>query len=193
MKKTILSLTLVTTLLAACNSNNNTQTATNTEKRDTTTATSELQAPASTQASPVSGVITAYLQMKNALTGDNSQEAATAGKQLNEAIQLVQESSLTTDQKKVYVDVKDDMKEHSEHISTNGGNIEHQREHFDMLSKDLYDLVKVAPPAQPLYQTHCPMYNKGKGANWLSEVKEIKNPYLGKKMPTCGTVEEEIK
>jgi hypothetical protein len=28
---------------------------------------------------------------------------------------------------------------------------------------------------------------------WLSETKEIKNPYLGQKMPDCGTVEEEIK
>jgi hypothetical protein len=32
------------------------------------------------------------------------------------------------------------------------------------------------------------MYKKGKGAFWLSETKEIKNPYLGKTMPTCGTI-----
>ena len=30
-------------------------------------------------------------------------------------------------------------------------------------------------------------------ATWLSETKEIKNPYLGKKMPTCGEVKEEMK
>ena len=37
------------------------------------------------------------------------------------------------------------------------------------------------------------MYNNKKGAFWLSETKEIKNPYLGKAMPTCGTIKEEIK
>jgi len=30
------------------------------------------------------------------------------------------------------------------------------------------------------------------GANWLSESKEISNPYLGQSMPTCGTVKEEL-
>jgi hypothetical protein len=36
------------------------------------------------------------------------------------------------------------------------------------------------------------MYNDKKGAIWLSETKEIKNPYYGKKMLTCGNVKEEI-
>jgi hypothetical protein len=31
-----------------------------------------------------------------------------------------------------------------------------------------------------------------KGAMWLSENKEIKNPYYGEKMMECGTVEEVI-
>jgi hypothetical protein len=108
-------------------------------------------------------------------------------------MQQVDENALNADQKKVYADVKDDIKEHAEHISTNGNKIAHQREHFDMLSKDMYDLVKVVKPSQTLYHDRCPMYNDGKGATWLSEVKEIKNPYLGKKMPDCGTVQEEIK
>jgi hypothetical protein len=37
------------------------------------------------------------------------------------------------------------------------------------------------------------MYNNNKGADWISEKKEISNPYLGKEMPTCGTVKEELK
>ena len=45
---------------------------------------------------------------------------------------------------------------------------------------------------QTLYKDFCPMYSDGKGATWLSETKEIKNPYLGKKMPTCGSMKEEI-
>ena len=62
-----------------------------------------------------------------------------------------------------------------------------------MLSKDIYQLVKTFGGEQKLYYDHCPMYNNNKGAYWLSETKEIANPYLGKAMPTCGTVKEELK
>ncbi len=94
---------------------------------------------------------------------------------------------------KVYEDVEDDAKEHAAHISANADKIDHQREHFETLSKDVYDLVKAFPAGQTLYQAHCPMYNDGKGAIWLSETKAIKNPYYGKKMITCGSVKETIK
>ena len=138
-------------------------------------------------------MVSAYLQIKNALTQDNTKDAAIGGQALVDALTKVNEGSYTAAQKKLYEDVKDVIKENAEHISANAGKIAHQREHFDMLSKDMYDLVKVVNPAQTLYQDHCPMYNDGKGANWLSEVKEIKNPYLGKKMPECGSVKETIR
>src|SRR4051794_18081677 len=193
MKTTVIGIAITAALLAACNSNDNQSTTDYTKTSDTiqestSTATLPNQQPAS-----VNGLVTAYIDMKNALTNDNGNEAASAGKQFSEAVAKVDEGSLSAAQKKVYDDVKDDIKENAEHISTNGGKIAHQREHFDILSKDMYDLVKAFKSSQTLYQDHCPMYNDGKGATWLSEVKDIKNPYLGKKMPDCGTVKEEIK
>jgi hypothetical protein len=44
-----------------------------------------------------------------------------------------------------------------------------------------------------MYKDFCPMYNDNKGAFWLSETKKISKPYLGKAMPECRTVQEEIK
>lgn len=134
-----------------------------------------------------------YLQMKNALANDNGKDAGIAGEQMVAAFAKVNSSALTGEQKKEYMDIAADAKEHAEHIGKNASNIVHQREHFDMLSKDMYDLVKTFGAGQVLYQDHCPMYNDGKGATWLSENKEISNPYLGSKMPTCGTVQEELK
>ncbi len=141
----------------------------------------------------INNVVTAYLGVKNALAADNASQAATAGKAVADAVQKVDEASLTDAEKKIFSEVKDDMKEHGEHIAENAGKIAHQREHFETLSKDVYDLVKVFGSSETMYYTHCPMYNNNKGANWISEVKEIKNPYLGKEMPTCGMVKEEIK
>jgi hypothetical protein len=100
---------------------------------------------------------------------------------------------LSAEQKKIYEDIENDAKEHAEHIGKSVGNIKHQREHFDILSKNMYDLVKTFGAGQKLYYDHCPMYNNNKGADWISETKEISNPYLGKKMSSCGTVKEELK
>lgn len=138
-------------------------------------------------------IISNYLQLKNAFTNDNTDDAAKAGKALEAAFKSFDKSALTAEQKKTYEDIEDDAREHAEHIGANAGNIAHQREHFDLLSKDMYDLVKAFGAGQTLYKDFCPMYNDNKGAIWLSETKEIKNPYLGKAMPTCGSVKEELK
>ncbi len=157
-----------------------------TEKQQANTAT-----PANTAS--IKRILASYLQMKNAFAKDNSKDAATAGNAMVVSFASFNKVPLSADQVKNYNDVEDDAKEHAEHIGSNGGNIKHQREHFDMLSKDIYQLVKTFGGGQKLYYDHCPMYNDGKGANWISETKEIVNPYLGKSMPTCGTVKEELK
>lgn len=192
MKSIVLGLAIAAALFSACNNSTqpsqNATTGNDTTHNDVHTTEATDNKPAS-----IDGVVSGYLQLKNALANDNGKDAATAGKSLEAAIQQMDAASLTTEQKKVYDDVKDDMKEHAEHIGMNGDKIAHQREHFETLSNELYDLVKAFKNDQVLYKDFCPMYNNGKGANWLSEVKEIKNPYLGKKMPTCGSVKEEIK
>lgn len=141
----------------------------------------------------VNQVMSAYIQVKNALANDDTKAASKAGSDVVSAINAVDVTQFSAAQKKVYEDVREDMKEHGEHIVSNSGNIAHQREHFETLSKDMYDLVKVFGTSKTMYYTHCPMYNNNKGANWISEVKDISNPYMGKKMAECGTINEELK
>ena len=137
-------------------------------------------------------VVDHYLHIKNALAGDNSNEAANGGKAMAEAMAKVDKAAMTPEQQKVYAENEDDLKEHAEHIGKNEGNIEHQREHFAQMSEDVYALVKAFGGGQALYHDHCPMYDNNKGALWLSETKEVKNPYFGSKMATCGSVKEVI-
>jgi hypothetical protein len=161
------------------------------KKDDDTTKTSA--AVDAKVAASIKGIVEHYLQLKNSLASDKTKDAAAAGKEIVKVMETLDKSLLTADQKKLYEDVEDDAREHAEHIGANGGNIEHQREHFDMLSKDVYDLVKAFGGGQVLYKDFCPMYNDKKGAIWLSETKAIKNPYYGKKMLTCGSIQEELK
>lgn len=138
----------------------------------------------------INEIVSNYLQMKNALAKDDSKSAANAGKELFVTLSKVNLSPLDTKLKTQYLEIADDAKEHAEHIGDNSGKIDHQREHFVMLSQDVNDLIQVFGTTQKLYQDYCPMANDGKGAVWISEIKEIKNPYYGPKMSSCGSIKK---
>lgn len=142
---------------------------------------------------PLKEIIGSYLQLKNDLASDNAANAAEVGKVLAAVFKDFDKSSLTPAQKKTYEDVEADAIENSEHISESSGDIAHQREHFDLLSGDVYELVQTFGSGQDLYWDFCPMYKNGKGGYWLSETKDIHNPYYGKEMPTCGVIKQEFK
>ena len=137
-------------------------------------------------------IVSNYLKLKNALTKDDAKTAAAAGNAIAANLAGLDANSLPVAQKNAYTEIADDAKEHSEHIGANAGKIEHQREHFATLSKDVNDLIKTFGAEQKLYQDFCPMYNNKKGAIWISETKEITNPYYGSKMLTCGSVKKEL-
>jgi hypothetical protein len=83
------------------------------------------------------------------------------------------------------------LKEDAAHIGDTK-DIAHQRDHFTSLSENLYRIAKVSRLQAPIYYQHCPMANKGKGANWLSQISQIQNPYYGSAMLSCGRTTETI-
>lgn len=185
--------------ISACNSDNS-KNASDNKQTDTTTNKQEqvradtMQSKTGVAVFSAKEIIAEYIQLKNALTKDNGKEAAAAGNAIVATLAKTDMKSLSPEQVKSYSDIVDDLKEHAEHIGANAGKIEHQREHFIMMSKDMADFIKAfGNGGEILYKDFCPMANDGKGATWISEVKEIKNPYLGSKMPDCGSVKETIK
>jgi hypothetical protein len=207
MKRILIILTTISTVVfTACNDNNKSSNKEDTSKMNADTSkmvkadtvpTAEVP-PSFNNVDPkiatsLKTVVDHYLHIKNALVDNSGREAASGGKAMAEAISKIDKSLFTAEQKKIYDGIQDDLKEHAEHIGENAGNIKHQREHFAMMSEDVYDLVKAFGGGQALYHDHCPMANDNKGAMWLSETKEIKNPYFGGKMNECVTVPEVIK
>ncbi|WP_226064921.1 DUF3347 domain-containing protein [Kaistella polysaccharea] len=164
----------------------------NTEMTESNTPVPVTNAPKNSK-TDFSNLYTNYQQMADALSSDDDKKAVAVATNMLTSLNKVDKTTIPADQKKEYADLEADIKEHAEHIKSNGGNIEHQREHMDMLSKDFYDLAKTFGTAKPVYKIFCPMYNDNKGAYWLSSSKEVKNPYYGKGMLTCGEVQEEIK
>lgn len=198
MKSLIIGIAIAAITFSACNNNSNKEANATAGQQVNDSATLSQQRPVKDSVTDAvfstKEIIAGYLQLKNALAKDNAKDAAAAGNTIVASLAQITATSLPADKQKVYRELQDDIKEHAEHIGANAGKIEHQREHFVMLSKDVSDLVKeFGNNGQLLYKDFCPMANEGKGAIWISEVKEIQNPYLGSKMPDCGTLKETIK
>jgi hypothetical protein len=141
--------------------------------------------------SPVKEIVSNYLFLKNALSKDDAKTAASAAFRLQASFKRMGSTSIDATLKQKYLDIAETAAEHAEHIAANGAKIDHQREHFASLSKDINDIIALFGSPQKLYQDFCPMYDNGKGAYWISEVKEIKNPYFGSQMLTCGSVKKQ--
>tara|TARA_R110002126_G_scaffold291298_1_gene451576 strand:+ start:1072 stop:1620 length:549 start_codon:yes stop_codon:yes gene_type:complete len=133
-------------------------------------------------------VLADYFMLKDALVGDDTKKAAQAGTKLVASLKSFDKSSYTKDQQKELTDIIEDATEHSEHIAESA--IDHQREHFKILSKDITDMIAITGSKSTLYQQFCPMYDKGSA--WLSTSDEIRNPYYGSSMLKCGKVQKTI-
>jgi hypothetical protein len=127
----------------------------------------------------------AYLGVKNALAIGNGTVAENKAKELFDALSADPAKGLTADQQKLFNSYADKLKYDSRHISETT-TVDHQREHFASLSKNLYEVLKgLKMNTATIYMEYCPM----KKAYWLSESSAIKNPYYNDKMmTTCGKV-----
>lgn len=142
-------------------------------------ASTEVETATTIDQSMATSLVADYLNMKKALTNDNGEGAKAS------ATSMMNKLEGTEDElgKKLLFD--------AEHIATTT-EVGHQRDHFEILSKNMYALVSQVKTGKELYWQHCPMAFEGKGANWLSAEEEIRNPYFGSKMLKCGKVEGKI-
>src|SRR5690606_966660 len=108
------------------------------------------------------------------------------------AIEAVEMTELSNEERAVWMEVSEDLSANASKIARSK-DVAKQREAFALLSKSLYGLANVFKNDVPVYHQHCPMYNRGKGASWLSKEAAVKNPYYGARMLTCGSTVETIK
>ncbi len=140
----------------------------------------------------LNAVFDSYFTLKDVLVKTDGNQASLKAKELKAAITAVKMDKLAMDVHTVWMKLVSGLTEDAEHINETK-DIAHQRDHFMSLSKNMYELIKVAKTNDPVYYQFCPMANNGKGANWLSKEAGIKNPYYGAQMLTCGKTVEIIK
>ena len=144
------------------------------------------------EASQLKAVFDNYFALKDALVKTDGNAASASAAALLTALEAVEMGKLKTEEHTVWMKVEKALKSDTQHIKENK-DTEHQRGHFMSLSRNMYELIKAAKPAETVYYQFCPMANDGKGANWLSKENAVKNPYYGNQMLTCGKTVETIK
>lgn len=133
-----------------------------------------------------------YFALKDALVKSDGKLASSIAKDLLSNINVVEMDKLSTEEHTVWMKVMKDLAFDALHIEETKDS-GHQRDHFTSLSKNMYALIKISKQETPIYYQNCPMFNDGKGANWLSKESTIKNPYYGSQMLSCGKTVEIIK
>ncbi len=134
-----------------------------------------------------------YLNIKNYLVQDDSKMAIQAAGNFQKALSGVEMKHLSGDNHLKWMDLSGRIAESLASIINSDG-LEQERKAFHALSKDLYIAIKTFGMIdKTIYYQFCPMYDNNKGGYWLSETEEIRNPYFGKEMLSCGETRETLK
>lgn len=130
-----------------------------------------------------------YYRLKNSLVASNSDIASQRADELSKTFDAVDVTKMTDSQKTAWNKLEKLLRLDSKHINENK-DLEHQRGHFIKLSNNMYALVfNFKANKTEAYLQYCPM----KKASWLSDSKDIRNPYYGDKMLDCGSVKATLK
>lgn len=121
-----------------------------------------------------------YIAIKDALVRDSFEQVKKRAASMQESLSDAELQSRT------------ELQQNLQRLQ-DANDIQSQRKEFAQLSRTLYQVVKSENVSdKTLYWQHCPMALNGEGANWLSYEEQVRNPFMGQRMPGCGSVEEKI-
>ncbi|HRN73208.1 MAG TPA: DUF3347 domain-containing protein [Ginsengibacter sp.] len=136
----------------------------------------------------VKSLVADYLDMKAALVKGDEATVAKSAEAIAGQLKSFDKSFLKSDEKADFDQIVPGISQSAQAIAKS--KLDEQRKSFIEMSNNMHKLVSTFESGKELYQQYCPMYEGG--SSWLSDSKDILNPYYGDKMLTCGTVKEAI-
>jgi Cu(I)/Ag(I) efflux system membrane fusion protein len=134
-----------------------------------------------------------YLRMKDAFVATDVQKVNSQAQKVSAALESVDMELLKGDAHMAWMD---QLKTLNSAIKTirSENNIEKQRLAFSDFNDAFYKSLKMfGLNNDTAYYQFCPMAFNDKGAYWISETEEIRNPYFGNMMLSCGENKETLK
>jgi len=135
----------------------------------------------------------AYIGIKEALVKDDQSMVRQNAVVLSSSLDQI-DMKLLTEPEMHHHWMKAEKQMHQSATSIEAtSDIEEQRSHFKELSTAITSAVQMFGVGQVVYNQFCPMADNNKGAYWLSNEKNVLNPYFGKAMLACGSVKQIIR
>ncbi|QJB57024.1 efflux RND transporter periplasmic adaptor subunit [Pseudodesulfovibrio sp. zrk46] len=139
-------------------------------------------------------VFAEYERLADALAADNAEAARKAAAKVSGALQLVSSADLDGPSHNVWSQSLSKMNDGLTAIRE-AQDIVGVRTGFEPLSVGLSEaILKLGVATEgPLYEIFCPMAFEYDGATWLQRSEEVKNPYFGAAMISCGETNQQLK
>lgn len=129
-------------------------------------------------------IVAKYLAVNQSLVVSDSIQAAKSAGELVKVLGQFKFKKLTLPEMNAATTMRGKLTGLAKEIADTHS-INKQRKSMMELSEGMWTIIdKVVPEKMVLYKQTCPMAGKV----WISDVKEIKNPYFPKNMLTCGEV-----
>ena len=139
-----------------------------------------------------SKVVEAYLMLKDDLVLSEKSKAVVDSETFKKSMNDVNMGLLKGDAHVAWMSIMNDINQAVDQI-INSSTLGDQRNAFAILSIVVYNTLKTFEiHGLDIYYQYCPMVDDNKGAYWLSLDSEIRNPYFGDSMLTCGEIIETI-
>jgi membrane fusion protein, copper/silver efflux system len=135
-----------------------------------------------------------YLAIQDPLAHDDFSPAQKTGEKFASALKKMDMGLLKGEAHHIWMEALD-LLEKGISTVTAARDIETAREGFEPLSMGMILAVERlgAEIKGPLFELYCPMTFDWKGSYWLQQDEEIRNPYFGAMMYSCGEVKRQLK
>ncbi|MFO7957436.1 MAG: efflux RND transporter periplasmic adaptor subunit [Candidatus Brocadiia bacterium] len=134
-----------------------------------------------------------YLSLQNALASDDFTAARKAVDHCREALSEVEMGLLGHEEHMAWMSILPELKEPLAAMSE-VDSIGDARTEFKPFSEAMAETLRRfgLPDGGPVYRILCPMAFEGEGGHWLQADRDVRNPFYGASMLSCGEVVETI-
>jgi hypothetical protein len=140
----------------------------------------------------LSEVFANYVLMKDAFVTSDASKVKTESKKVSDALAKVDMKLVEGVAHNDWMTHLDPMQKSLAAIQS-ADDIEAQRKEFSVVSGSLYKSIKAfGLGGKEAFYDFCPMAFNNEGGYWLSDNDQIRNPYFGDAMLTCGSVQEKL-